>query len=485
MTFTSMPFYLFLPIVYLLFFLAADRWRWLVLLIASYGFYASFNAPYLLVVLFMVTYVSHACALQIRSHQDEAGKKRWLWIGIIACVAILAVIKYLSLFESEGNTGFGLNGTLSKAIISVGVSYFDIQAISYLVDIYLGIEEPEQHLGYYALYLAFYPKLLQGPIERAGNLLPQLKKSYQFDYDAMRSGMLLFAWGLFKKVVIADRLAFYSDNVYNHVHDYTGLPLIIGTYAYALQIYFDFSGYTDMARGTARLFGINLSENFNSPYLATSIVDFWRRWHISFSQWILDYIFKPLQMSWRGWGHAGTALALLVTFLLSGLWHGISQGFIIWGLLHGIYLAASTYYRPYQKKIHTLLRVNNSHWLRRWQVFITFNLVSFAWIFFRAGSHDGWYVATNLWNLDISGIFRYGINLQTSGVYGLLLSKGNSNITLIIVLLFLYQYITSHKDISYLFGKPAWLRWCAYVILIISISIFCVIDGGNFMYAKF
>jgi len=183
--------------------------------------------------------------------------------------------------------------------------------------------------------------------------------------------MLLFTWGLFKKVVVADRLALYADQVYNNVHDYTGLSLIIGTYAFALQIYFDFSAYTDMARGTGRMFSINLTENFNHPYLATSIADFWRRWHISFSRWILDYIFKPLQMEWRNWGQAGTALALIVTFLVCGIWHGATWGFIFWGLLHGIYMAASIYYRPYQKRLHKWLGVEKSTWLKWWQIFVT------------------------------------------------------------------------------------------------------------------
>ncbi len=387
MTFTSLKFYLFLPLVYLIFYWTSDRWRWLVLLTASYAFYASFKAPYLLAVLLTVTGISYTCGIRIAAQQIESVRKRWLWTGCASCIAILAVMKYLPFLEVQGNNLFGLNIATTKTLVSIGVSYFTFQAISYMADIYLEIEEEtERHFGRFALYLAFFPKLLQGPIERAGDLLPQLGRPYQLDYDAIRSGMLLFIWGLFRKVVIADRFALYADQVFNNVHDYTGLPLLIGVYFYAFQIYFDFSGYTDMARGVGRIFGINLTENFNNPYLATSIADFWRRWHISFSRWILDYIFKPLQMGWRDRGRAGTALALLVTFVISGIWHGATWGFVIWGLLHGIYLASSVYYKPYQKKLYKLLKVEKSRWLKWYQVFIIFNLVSFSWIFFRCRS---------------------------------------------------------------------------------------------------
>jgi len=194
--------------------------------------------------------------------------------------------------------------------------------------------------------------------------------------------------------------------VYNNVHGFTGLSLLLATYAYALQIYMDFSGYTNMALGSARLFNINLIQNFNRPYLATSVADFWRRWHISFSRWILGYVFKPLQMQWRDWKNWGTAGALIVTFLVSGLWHGASWGFVIWGGLHGVYMACAIFYKPYQKKLHKILRVEKTWILKVWQVGVTFNLVCLAWIFFRAESlADGYYIITNMFN-GIKGV-RY------------------------------------------------------------------------------
>jgi D-alanyl-lipoteichoic acid acyltransferase DltB (MBOAT superfamily) len=483
MTFNSLFYFIFMPAVYVKYYSMEDRWRWLLLLIASYGFYASLRAPYLLVVLLMVTGISYICALRMASQHDDSIRKRWLWMGSFACVAILALLKYLPFFESQAVSILGLSLDVSSTVVSIGVSYFTFQAISYLADVYLEIEEAEHHFGYYALYLAFFPKLLQGPIERAGDLLPQLKSPCRFEYDTVRSGIVLFAWGLFKKVVVADLLALYANQAYNNINQYSRPALLLGTYAFALQIYFDFSGYTDMARGTGRIFGINLTENFNSPYLATSIADFWRRWHMSFSRWILDYIFKPLQLWWRGLGQAGTALALMVTFLVSGIWHGASWGFVIWGLLHGSYLAASTYYRPYQKRLHKRLGIGKSRWLKWWQIFVTFNLVSFAWIFFRAGGRNGWHVVRRLFSnvspaTDVS-------NLDAASVSNLIVSQGKYNAVLVVLLLVFFWYIGVFKKDYNLSGKNLFYRWCAYLTLVLSTCLLAQNGDGNFLYLKF
>ena len=229
----------------------------------------------------------------------EACRRRAFWLGTAACALVLVTIKALARHFAEWEGGLPLAS-------SVGVSYFTFQAIAYLADVYLETQEPEPHLGRHALSLAFFPKLLQGPIERAARLLPQLRAPYAFDYAVVRSGLVLFAFGWFKKAVLADRLALYADTVFGNVQGFSGLPVLLGVYAYALQIYFDFAGYTDMARGIARLFGIQLMENFNRPYAARSIPEFWRRWHISFSSWILDYLFKPMNLAWRNLGRLGT-----------------------------------------------------------------------------------------------------------------------------------------------------------------------------------
>ena len=478
MTFNSFSYLLFLPFVYLLFYFTADRWRWLVLLSASYGFYASFGAPYLLTVLLAVTGISHACGLKMAALQGDATRKYWLWVGVLSCLGVLALTKYPSFFQAVLGClqGRGCDRS-SSAIVSLGVSFFTFQAISYLADVYLDLEEPERHFGRYALYLAFFPKLLQGPIERAGDLLPQLKRSYQFDYDEVRSGLLLFAWGLFKKVVVANRLALYADHVYDNVHGYSGLTLLIGTYAYALQIYFDFAGYTDMARGTARIFGIKLTENFHSPYLATSIADFWRRWHISFSRWILDYVFKPLQLGWRNWGQSGTALALIVAFLVSGLWHGATWGFVVWGLLHGSYLASSVYYRPYQKRLHKRLGIEKSTWLSWWQMFITFHLVCLAWVFFRSKSlADARYVISNFWG-------------STNGARALLYAEGSLELLWLAIacsVVALVALLSRYTNVKSAFNaQPVFCRWLIYCGLSVGILLFYCDNLGRYIYFKF
>lgn len=391
MFFNSFEYLLFLPVVWLVHLLLGQRLRWLFLLAASLVFYASLKIPYLLGVIVLVTVATYGFGRWIHTAKLPAAKRRLLWGGIAANVLILVAMKYVPFLAENLAALLSLFGSPTQLphiqlLVAVGVSYYVFQAISYLCDIYLEIAEPEQHFGYFALYLAFFPKLLQGPIERAGDLLPQLKAKYAFDYENMRFGLLLFTWGLFKKVVLADRLGLYVDAVYADVAVYHGLPLLAATYAYAFQIYFDFSGYTDMALGTARLFNIRLTDNFNRPYLATSVADFWRRWHITFSRWILDYIFKPLQMSWRNGKEWGTAAALVVTFLVSGLWHGANWGFIVWGLLHGSYMACSVFWRPYQKKLHKTLKLDKTRWLKIWQVLATFHLVCFAWVFFRLDS---------------------------------------------------------------------------------------------------
>lgn len=483
MTFHSLSYFLFLPVVYLIFYLCPDRWRWLVLLGSSYAFYASLQALYLPAVLLALTGISYACALRIALQPEEAGRKRWLRIGVWACIGTLVLLKYLPLLASRAHAIPGLDRNLSAALIGIGVSYFSFQAISYLADVYLEVEEPERHLGRFALYLAFFPKLLQGPIERAGDLLPQLREPYRFDYDAMRSGLLLFACGLFKKVVLADRLALYADQVYNNVQQYSGPGLVLGTYAYALQIYFDFSGYTDMARGTGRMFGIKLSENFNAPYLATSIADFWRRWHISFSRFILDYIFKPLQMGWRDWGQSGTAAALLVTFLVSGIWHGASWGFLVWGGLHGLYLAGSTYYRPYQKRLHDWLGIGKSGWLKCWQTLVTFNLVCFAWVFFRANSlAEAWQVIGSMcdWpsylafrEVGFSRYIRHNVTLDLGRVEFMITGS-------LLCIMLLLRKATR----AVLLDRPVWFRWICYSGIFVAI-LFLRMPGSKFIYFKF
>jgi len=473
MPFNSLRYFLFLPVVYLVFCLAGDRARWGVLLGASLLFYASLQMRSLLVVLLLVGVITYSFGIWLDLVQEDRFKRALLGCGIAANLLILATVKLWPLLSER------LKGAAQvkpvTTFVAIGVSYYVFQAISYLVDIYLEMETPERHAGYFALYLAFFPKLLQGPIERAGDLIPQLKTKYEFNYENMRLGTLLFAWGLFKKVVIADRLNLYVNPVYNDVHAFTGLPLLLATYAYAFQIYLDFSGYTDMALGSARLFNINLTQNFNSPYLATSVADFWRRWHISFSRWILDYLFKPLQMQWRARKNWGTAAALVVAFLVSGLWHGVSWGFLIWGGLHGFFMACSVFYRPYQKKLHKALGLEKTKLLRVWQVFVTFNLVSFTWIFFRANSlSDALHVCAQICTPFKSPASAFPEFDTTHGAI-IVLSLG---------LIALCRYLKSWTPFVSFWNESAFFRWFVYysfAMMLINLSM----SSSRFIYTKF
>ncbi len=398
MIFTSLSFFIFLAVTLFLFSVTPVRFRWLLLLVASYAFYAFLGITYLLLVLAAVTSISYVCGSLISRSGTQYGKSLWLWSGVAANLALLIWLKYLPFLTENLNSLFHLISSsyrisVPPLMIAIGVSYFVFQGISYLVDIYLEALTPEPHLGRFALFMCFFPKILQGPIERGESLLPQLEILSPPTTDNLRAGINLFLWGMLKKVLVADRLATLVDPVFNNVHDYHGVSLVIATYLFALQIYFDFSGYTDMALGIARLFNIRLAQNFNSPYVAVSIADFWRRWHISFSSWILDYIFKPLQFSFRNVSGWGTPLALILTFLASGIWHGASWCFIAWGLIHGIYLSTAMMLKG-KLKFWKALHLEKSLLQKVWQVFITFHLVCFSWIFFRAATiKDALYIA--------------------------------------------------------------------------------------------
>ena len=460
-------------------------------MVASLLFYAALNVPYLLVVLVLVAMTTYGFGIWMDQAESAKAKRTLLWSGVAVNVLILVVMKYLP-FLSENLKAYSdilsLDAQIQpvKAFISIGVSYYVFQAISYLFDIELEIEKAERHFGLFFLYLAFFPKLLQGPIERASDLIPQLKIKYEFNYDNMRFGMLLFTWGLFKKVVIADRLGLYVDTVYNDVHAFTGLPLLLATYAYAFQIYMDFSGYTDMALGSARLFNINLTQNFNSPYLATSVADFWRRWHITFSRWILDYIFKPLQMQWRNWKNWGTATALVVAFIISGIWHGASWGFVIWGGLHGLSMACSVFFKPYQKKLHKALGIEKTIFLKVWQIFVTFNFVSFAWVFFRANNlKDAVYILENFFNFHVGFHMLSTLGVREFFATDVMLLTGRYVFGTNIFVLFALFIIGNCKHIS-IKQKPVFFRVTIYYALILSIIFFGAFNSNEqFIYVKF
>lgn len=378
MSLNSTAFLPFLLAVFAAAALGGPRWRWAVLLGATAAFCASLGPPSLLILLGSVIVESWGFALAIDRVQEPA-RTRLLRLGVAVNLGALILVRS------------------SGAVAAIGASFYVLQVVSYLVDVRDGVAPAERHLGRYALFLTFFPKFVQGPIERAGGLLAQLNEPRPLSAAEVAAGAKLVAWGLFQKVVVADRLAPLANVVFDDVGRWHGLPLAIGTYAYAAQIYFDFAGYTDLALGVGLLFGVRLTQNFDAPYLAASVAEFWRRWHVSFSSWLLEYVFRPLQLALRGARTWGTPAALLMTFLVSGLWHGGRAGFVVWGLLHGLYLAVSLLLRRPWARLLASLRVRGTAVARVVQIGLTFHLVCFAWIFFRASSiADALRIVSNL-----------------------------------------------------------------------------------------
>ena len=500
MSFTSPLFLSFLLLVFLAYIAFPERWRWLPLLLSSYIFYAHLGAPYLLFVLVAVTMICFICGIKIEQTEVIQRKRIWLWGGIAASLFFLIALRYLHtlieriipLFSPSPITTYS---NQHHWLISIGVSFFVFQAISYLIDVYLEVLEPEQHLGHVALSIAFFPKLLQGPIERGGHILPQLRRLSLPSSDNMRAGAHLFLFGAFKKIVIADRLASFVNPVYNNPHSYDGISLLIATYLYALQLYFDFSGYTDMALGVARFFNVRLTQNFHAPYLATSIADFWRRWHISFSSWILDYIFKPLQMQLRGWRRWGNPTALLVTFVLCGVWHGAGWCFIIWGALHGFYLGLAVLTGERKRKFYKKFNLNNKSYIKVINGIITFNLVCFSWIFFRSSkTSDAFYIASH----GFSGFFgslKFLQNQSSVWIPHFFAGKSLKEVAIMALLLVFVTTVSildqktksapaERGELYFLSKFPSWATGCFYGSFCYLIAFFGISAHG-FIYLQF
>jgi D-alanyl-lipoteichoic acid acyltransferase DltB (MBOAT superfamily) len=335
MIFNSLEFLAFFPIVTLLYFVVPRRMQWALLLIASCIFYMAFRPVYVLILVFTIL-VDYVAGLLIA---PAVGWRRRAWLGasIAANVGVLAVFKYWNF--AAGNLN-GLAGRplvpLLDILLPIGLSFHTFQAMSYTIEVYRGRQPPERHLGIYALYVMFYPQLVAGPIERPQNLLPQFRDGHEFDAARVTRGLSLMMWGFFKKIVVADRLAIAVNHVYARPGDFDGAALLLATYAFAFQIYCDFSGYSDIALGSAEVMGFELMKNFDRPYASASVAEFWRRWHISLSTWFRDYLYIPLGGSKVG--PARTGANLLIVFLVSGLWHGANWTYVAWGALHGLYI---------------------------------------------------------------------------------------------------------------------------------------------------
>lgn len=389
MTFNSWEFLIFYPIVALLYFILPKKLKWPMLLIASYYFYAFYQAE-LIFLIVGTTFISWISSLVIEKTERRGVKKLMLTLTLVVCFGVLFLYKYfnfmagsvVSLVELFGGTTPPI---VLNLVLPVGISFYTFQTLSYVIDVYRAEVKTERNFFFYALFVSFFPQLVAGPIERPNNLIPQLKNPQKWSNENAIKGAKHMMVGFFKKIVVADLVSVYVNSVYNSPEKATGLGVIIATALFAVQIYCDFSGYTDIAIGCARIMGIRLMKNFDHPYTATTIKEFWGRWHISLSTWFKDYLYFPLGGS--RCSRPRHLLNLMIVFAVSGLWHGAAWTFVIWGVLHGIYQVIGTLTIKKRNALIERIGLSTAHpavvWTRR---VITFILVDFAWLFFRANS---------------------------------------------------------------------------------------------------
>ena len=485
MLFNSTPFIFFFIVVAAVYFALPYRVRWVWLLGSSYYFYMTWKATYLLIII-LTTLITYVTGVQMGKTELKSERKRLLIFSLLANLGILFLFKYYNFFNDSlealfehYNLSYGVPSF--DLILPVGISFYIFKSLSYSIDVYRGDKTPERHLGIFALYVSFFPQLLAGPIERATRLIPQFYKKFEFDYQRVTDGLKLMLWGLFQKMVIADNLALLVDSVYKHPTQYQGISLILATLFYTFQIYCDFSGYSDMAIGAARVLGFTTMVNFNRPYFAQSIPEFWQRWHISLSTWFRDYLYIPLggnRVSMPRW-----YFNLFVVLLICGLWHGANWTLIVWGGLHGFYLVFSAFTQNSRKKIHQAIGLDKVPRLHRFlKVIVTFSLVCFAWIFFRANSiSDAFYIITHLfvgWE-NLSEAFNglpFWKGLRFEFIIGVI-STG------ILVGIQLFEKRGSIVEI--ISAKPVWVRWPIYYCILSSIFLFGEFGSKQFIYFQF
>ena len=466
MLFNSILFAVFLTVVFILYHIVPVRFRWIFLLAASYAFYMNLHAAYGLLLLFS-TLLTFSLALCLEKASEEKKKRLCLLGGILPLAGILLIFKLgapvIDRINALIDAGrLSLHPLTVRILLPAGISFYFFQSMGYLIDVYKGKIRAERHFGYYALFVSFFPQLLAGPIGRADALLPQLKAERRFDYDSAAYGLKRMAWGYFKKLVIADTFAVTVNQVYDNCHSYVGLVFIITTVMYAIEIYCDFSGYSDIAIGCAGLFGVELAANFKSPYLSFSVKEFWGRWHISLSSWFRDYVYIPLGGSRVK--RPRHCLNLFLTFLVSGFWHGSSLTYLVWGAIHGLLQIAETFLYPKKKSGESSRK---KHW---WQLPITFCLVCFAWIFFRANSIQDalWIISRLFW--DIGRPFNY---LKTAAICLDLSYISMVGMALSAAVLLVYDIASLKRDVIDLISRQrAFVRWPVYILLLTVTALF-------------
>ncbi len=498
MLFNSLEFLIFFPIVLVIYFIIPNKIKYLWLLVASYYFYMCWNAKYALLILFS-TVCTYAGGLLIefvknRSWSDKKKtvvKKLGVAFVIVSNLAVLGYFKYAnfaieSLQALFGTMNIELNIPAVDVLLPVGISFYTFQALSYTIDVYRNDIYAEKNFFRYALFVSFFPQLVAGPIERSKNLLKQLASPKKFSYVKARDGLFLMVWGFFLKIVVADRIAMFVDTVYGDYNRFPGWFIIIATLLFAVQIYCDFYGYSTIAMGAAGMLGIDLMENFDAPYLSVTVAEFWRKWHISLTSWFKDYLYIPLGGSRKG--VVRKYLNKLIVFLVSGLWHGANFTFVIWGALNGVYQVIGELLMPIRERICKVLHISRKFFLLRFvQMIITFVLIDFSWIFFRAGTlGDAFNMIGSIFNAENFDIFTNG------ALYHCGLNEKNFVLMLICIVILLIADTFKHFGISvryYIQKAPYIVRCLALIIAICFILVFGIwgsgYDAANFIYFQF
>ncbi|MBZ5639673.1 MAG: MBOAT family protein [Acidobacteriia bacterium] len=513
MPFNSLAFALFFLALLVPWALVPPGRRWAVLLVGSYAFCA-LGQPSAVAFLAAATVYAHAIAIRMAHAPGSLGRRALLWVGVAGILGLLLLTKYLDFLLSSAHAAIGAFAHLEVYrplawIVPLGISFYSLRLIGYLLDVAKGRTAAERHLGVFAGYVAFFPELLAGPIDRAGGLIPQLRAPESFVEARVARGLTRFAWGLFKKVVIADRLSLFVDPVYADPTSFRGVSLIVASVFFAFQIFCDFSGYSDMAIGVGEVLGFQLAKNFDRPYHSESISEFWRRWHMTFSSWLRDYVFLPLAYSSARWAEERSllgirlreeywsyAVATMGTMLLGGLWHGASWTFVAWGGLIGSYMVFSRF----TKKIRSRwVRAAGLHRVPRLRAVLrvvsVFVLMDVAWVFFRARTlRDALYVLTHL----LDGTGPYVARLATTGISGfsdravlqpLLLGHSLGEFATAVGAIALLEgvhFLDCRGGLyARLMARPAAIRFGLYYALVLLILAFGVFEARTFIYAQF
>ena len=472
MVFNSIAFLIFLPIVVLLFYLLPHKWRWLMLLAASCVFYMWFVPKYILILLVTIV-IDYSAGILMERYADQPKKKKtFMVISIVSTLTVLVVFKYLNFLMANLDQLCASLGKethlVTHIILPIGLSFHTFQSMSYVFEVYRGHQKAERHFGYYALYVMFFPQLVTGPIERPGNLLRQLHEEKRFNYDNISKGMRLILFGFFAKMVVADHLGEYVDEVFGHLDEYNSWTVLCCMVFYSFQIYCDFFGYSTIALGSAKLMGFDLMDNFKTPYLAKNIAEFWHRWHISLSTWFRDYVYIPLGGSRVKFGR--WAFNILVVFVLSGIWHGAAWTFLLWGLAHGLLHIVEKVLRDKMP-----LKKPQSKWLRvsvdALCVLKTFVLVTLFWVIFRATDFE------HLKAIFVTAFTNFDGGEQMSVKPGMWIYLG-------VLILFDVLLRNSRFDV-WCDDKPLVLRWLVYAVLVFMVICCSSVYNFPFIYFQF